>query len=288
VLYIDRPAPDQPLGLWALDAEASEPAPVLYSERLATLSQNSAFWVFRDNLGLAAIERVSDGEQWRIDTEGFRPNVSPNGRLVAWTNTSGQGPYDQQRTAVVLAQVGYPYKGYPLVTVWGGGFAGWLADSESLLVVGRPRLDTRERELNVVSLATGETTLLLREERIGGVLPSPDGKWVLATVTFSADPAHDGLWLLATSGEEPRKLRSFGSYQWRDARRFVYVPLRGDPSASHVLYQYDVLSREHLALTDPALMPFTIAGNDWAVSPDGRRLAFVSGGDQAVWVLDLP
>ena len=48
-----------------------------------------------------------------------------------------------------------------------------------------------------------------------------------------------------------------------------------------------MLSRENVPLTDPASEFFSIAGNDWNVSPDGQHIAFVDSRDKAIWVLDL-
>ncbi len=83
-------------------------------------------------------------------------------------------------------------------------------------------------------------------------------------------------------------MRFYGSYAWRDSLNIVYVPLREAATDSHVFRQYGVLSRENVALTDPATMFISIANNDWSVSPDGTHIVFVDGRDRAIWLLDLP
>jgi hypothetical protein len=42
------------------------------------------------------------------------------------------------------------------------------------------------------------------------------------------------------------------------------------------------------ALTDPRFIPFRIAAGDWALSPDGNRIAFVSAADRNLWLIELP
>jgi len=42
-----------------------------------------------------------------------------------------------------------------------------------------------------------------------------------------------------------------------------------------------------LNLTDPSTLKFKITNNDWTVSPDGRKVAFVSSNDYNVWLLTL-
>jgi hypothetical protein len=54
------------------------------------------------------------------------------------------------------------------------------------------------------------------------------------------------------------------------------------------LLEVDAAAGAARALTDPAVTPLRIAGGDWALSPDGQRLAFVSAEDRNIWILELP
>jgi Tol biopolymer transport system component len=287
VLYVDRPLQDQPAGLWGVDVADPEATPVIVSQELMLPSGDGAFQLHRDERGRAVIERTADGQRWTIDTGGGVPAISPDGQWVLWSSAGREGPYEQRGNTLYVMSLERPDSPRALVTVWGGGYAGWLADSQGVLVVGRPSLDTYLRDLSVVTVPGGGVRLLLREELIANIQLAPDGKYVLCTVYFSGDPQRDGVWLLGTSGEEPRKMRFFGAYQWRDARHIIYVPLRDAEGDSHVFRQYEVLSRENIALTDPATEFFSIAGDDWVVSPDGKRIAFVDSRDKAIWVLEL-
>jgi Tol biopolymer transport system component len=67
----------------------------------------------------------------------------------------------------------------------------------------------------------------------------------------------------------------------------LVIPLNAN-AASHRLLEIDVASGAVRALTDPALMPFRVAGGDWSPSPDGNQVVFVSADDHNLWVMDVP
>jgi Tol biopolymer transport system component len=41
-------------------------------------------------------------------------------------------------------------------------------------------------------------------------------------------------------------------------------------------------------LTDPETTPLRIEGGDWTLSPDGKKVVFVSAVDQNLWLVTLP
>jgi hypothetical protein len=51
--------------------------------------------------------------------------------------------------------------------------------------------------------------------------------------------------------------------------------------------RYDIVSATASPATSPETTPFRIANGDWTVSPDGRRIAYVSADDYAIWVIEL-
>ncbi|RME63608.1 MAG: hypothetical protein D6782_09905, partial [Alphaproteobacteria bacterium] len=66
-----------------------------------------------------------------------------------------------------------------LVSLFGGGFAGWFPDGERILLVGRDTPDEEEVTLRVLNLDTGEQVDLFRHRRLRGLEISPDGSWVV-------------------------------------------------------------------------------------------------------------
>lgn len=60
-----------------------------------------------------------------------------------------------------------------------------------------------------------------------------------------------------------------------------------DGPLGHELWELDVNTGETRRLTDPDVIPFKIANDDWAVSPDGRHVAFVESRDRNIWLLTL-
>jgi Tol biopolymer transport system component len=53
------------------------------------------------------------------------------------------------------------------------------------------------------------------------------------------------------------------------------------------MWEFNVETEQNCRLTDPAVTPFKIANGDWAVSPDGRYVAFVENQDRNIWVLEV-
>ena len=69
-------------------------------------------------------------------------------------------------------------------------------------------------------------------------------------------------------------------------RRLLVVPFRPE-AVSHELWELDINAGEARRLTDPDATPFKIANGDWAVSPDGRHVAFLDSRDRNIWLLTL-
>jgi hypothetical protein len=173
-----------------------------------------------------------------------------------------------------------------VATLRGGGLSDWFPDGRRLLVSFRDEED-RSSTYAVLDLDTGEVQPLVQAPQVRGALLSPQAGWLAYQVTFSGDPAADGLWLLPLDGGEPRWLDVYGAYRWRGEGRLLVIPLEPGAVAQRVL-EVDALTGEARALTDPAVTPLRIAGGDWALSPDGRALAYVSAEDRNIWILELP
>ncbi len=121
-----------------------------------------------------------------------------------------------------------------------------------------------------------QTEEFLSLDRVSDPQVSPDGQWVVYTVTttdLSANSRATDLWLVAASGGEPRRIsdvRRGGRHaRWSpDGRTVAYVTTRGDGAEVRL---YDVArsrSRRLVRLSTGA------DGVIW--SPTGAHLAFVS------------
>jgi WD40 repeat protein len=286
VLFIDKPGPDAPAGLWSVDLQGG-PAR-LASDRLGIFSSDQQLRAFPE-AGQTVVERLSDGQRWVIPSGGRAVSFSPDGGQVAWTTGQGAGSTSVPRQIWVSQVDGSQAR--QAVALPGGSFSGWFPDGR-LLISGRLTAPETGQALYALTLPAGETdqpglTELARGERVRGASISPDGSWLVYLSTLSADPEQNGVWLVNTQNGEKRRLELFGAYRWRDGGRLLVVPLDLEPPV-HRLWQVEAESGEAVPLTDPATTPFKIANGDWSVSPDGQRMVFVSATDQNIWLLELP
>jgi Tol biopolymer transport system component len=286
-MYIDKPAPESPAGLWGVPRAGGEPQ--LITERLGLFSPDMRLVAFPENRQ-TIVESLADGTRWTIPSEGRAVSFSPDGSQVAWTaGPPGQSFEPTPREVWVSRADGGEARA--IFQAYGGGFSGWLSDGR-ILASGRSEPAAEKQSLWAVSPTGGEVVELAQVSRTRGLLISPGGDWLVYAVVFDPDPAQNGLWLVHTGTGERFRLDRFGAFRWRDAHRLLVIPL--DVSqAQHRLWEVDTRRpAESLAqaapLTDPATTPFRIANGDWSVSPDGRSVVFVSAGDHNLWVLDLP
>ncbi|MFQ5611299.1 MAG: TolB family protein [Anaerolineae bacterium] len=289
VLFIDRPAEDASPGIYGVDLAAAGSEAVLVDETIGFRSPDRTI-VARPVEGNGRLMRFEDertGQTWTVDTNGNWPVFSPDGREVYWNATDRDGPYDERRTDIWLANVDGS-QARIVASVFGGGAMQWFPDGQRLLMSGRAERIGEEESLFVLSLSKGTTLELAREERLRGGEVSPDGTWVAYFITFSGEPERDGIWLVRADGTERRRLDFFGPYRWRDDSHLVYIPLRASSSESMVLWELDVNSGQHRPLTDPEALWFTVANGDWELSPDGKKVVFVSGQDKNLWLITLP
>jgi Tol biopolymer transport system component len=281
VLFVDRPSSDAPAGIYAVDLNGSPP--VLFTERFGSYSNDMTLLAYPSN-GQAVVERLSDGQRWIIPSDGRAISLSPDGTQVAWTAGNDGPPFDTPRREVWISSVDGSQPRLA-VEVFGGGFAGWLPGGR-MLFSGRLDPAAEEQGYFVWSPVDGSTVEIARASRLRGGVPSPQGTWLAYFVTLDEDPAKNGLWLADTQTGAGKRLDLFGAYRWRDDEHLLVVPL-DLTSSMHRLMEVDASTGLARPLTDPSLTPLRIANGDWSVSPDGRRIAFVSAEDQNIWLLTL-
>lgn len=255
----------------------------LYTTRLGLYAPNMELLAF-PHQGQTVVEKLSTGQQWIIPNGGREVVFSPDGSKVAWSEGSPGPPFDTNLRVLWVSQSDGEQAG-PVAALYSGGVAGWFPDGR-LLAIGRLESEEREQAYWTVRLDDLSITEIARGSRLRGATLSPGGSWLAYQVVFGEDPAANGLWLANTNTGEHLKLQLFGAYRWRDDDRLLVVPLELD-APSHQVWEVDAASGEARALTSTELTPFKIANGDWALSPDGRHIAFVSAFDWNIWLLNL-
>lgn len=286
VLFIDRPAPDAPTGIYAASLDAPGAAPELVTETVAYYSDDMAYR-FELEGEVTRLLRLADGEAWTVPAGGRPVSISPGGGRILWQISPQDVAFERRTTRVWVADIDGS-DAREIGSLPRGSVSGWITD-DLLLARGRDSLQAEEDILWAMSVADGGLREIARAERLRGELVSPGGSWVAWYVARQTDPVETGIWLAPTSGGAARRLdpARFGGYQWQDDGRLLVVPQRAE-QGSHRIYAVDAASLAVLPLTEPAETPFKIANGDWAVAPDGRRVAFVESRDKAIWVLELP
>ncbi len=285
VLYIDRPALELPSGIWGITMLGSEAE--FITDRVGLYSDDMRLRAFLQN-GQTKVEHIQSGEQWTIPSEGRAVSFSPDGQWLAWTAGQAGPPFDSAQRDVWVSRINGS-EARKLFSVTGGGFAGWFPDGK-LLVSDRSTLEGSGQVFWIVASQDDQPQKLLEipaDGRIRGLEISPNGRWLAYMHSISSDESQNGLWIVNTETGDRRRLNTFGAYQWRDGERLLVIPLNLEET-THRLQQIEASSGEITAITDPSVTPFRIANGDWHVSPNGARIAFVSAGDQNIWVLDLP
>lgn len=294
VRFIDKPAADQPVGIWGVDVAYPLTPAQFITNRLEESTASARFLI--ETGDVTVIERRSDGQRWTIAAANGRSvQVSPDESRIAWTVTNSDAPSSEQVTQLWLANLDGSVA-EQIATLPRGGLGGWIAN-DTLLISGRDSLQARQQTLYALRLSDGARLVLARSERLRGQSLSPSGAWLIYYVAFEPDADKNGLWLARTDGSAPpaRLDRAlFGSYQWRpcaarctsEQDRLLLVPFQPD-AEFHRLLSFDPNTGVTLALSDPAHAPFKIANADWRVSPDGSWVVYVESRDRNLWVLEL-
>jgi murein DD-endopeptidase MepM/ murein hydrolase activator NlpD len=289
VRFIDQPGPDVPLGIWGVDLAQLEAGPQLVSEHLGIYSPDGTLVAYPDRAtGLAVIERLTDGQQWVLDTQERGLRFTPDSRRVIWTAYDEDAPGDTRMETTWLANVDGS-DARVLLQARRTDTVAWLSADELLMTRRIP--GSSDQQLFTLSLADGvQSELFQVSPRMRGLALSPDRRYMVYYVTFETESEKNGVWLmdLQNPGQPAQKLPFFGTYRWRDDQRLIYVPF--NPLATyHNFYEYNVVTGQEYPLF-PDGTQLTIANNDWQVSPDSRKIAMVAASGlelDGIWVLEI-
>ncbi len=286
VRFIDRPSSGQPAGIWAVSLTGG--APILVASRLGIYSRDETLVAYLEG-DQTYVERVG-GPRWLIPSGGRAVSFSPDSTQIAWQAASSLFNFDRRRVAIWVAQVDGS-GARSVAALVGGSLVSWFPDGRRLLVTSH---DGNQTQVQALNIADGVLSPLATVPRLQDLALSPGGGWLAYVVAFSGDPSLDGLWVTPVGGEAgnggsaapARRLDVFGGFAWRSEGRLLVIPLDATATNNRVV-EVDAASGAERTLVDPAITPFQIAQGNWALSPDGSRLAFVSAADHNIWVLDL-
>lgn len=283
VLFIDGPPARETAGVYAVSLEGGDP--ILVRPGAAALSGEGEFWLSRQGRQ-TVIERAADGEQWTPAVGGHSVLLSPGGRWIAWDDSPSDIRNLDRRPHEIWVSRLDGSEARPVVQTEGGGLVGWGSSEADLLVAGR--IDPADDPgIWSVSLSGEQPVRLYRTERVRSALRSPQGGWVAVLSAFGGGGEASGLWLVATEMDRAIHLPLFGGYRWRSERALLVLAWE-TPEAAPGLWQVDVPDGEPRLLLREDELSLPIANNDWAVSPDGRWLVFLSWEDRNLWLLGLP
>ena len=289
IRFIDQPSSNDALGIWAVDVTQPEAGPQLTAERLARYSPDGRLIASPDpRSGLVVVERLADGRQWRIDTEGRSLSFTPDSQSIFWTTYDEDEPRDRREELTWFADVDGSNARIVFRARRTSRMA-WLTNDKWLMSRRIP--GTSDRQLFTLSLSDGSQQLLIeRMPNFRGATLSPNKRYLVYYVTFEPQASQNGIWLLDLQRPTlfPRKLPFFGTYRWRDNQNLLYIPF--DPTATeHSFYEYNVITRQTRPLF-PEGTGLTIANNEWQISPDGRKIVLLAAKDNALdglWLLDI-
>jgi Tol biopolymer transport system component len=268
-------------------------------KRLAYLSQRSGqtFW---GSLWTPVVRALDTGEERELaldlrDIDPYQPRWSPDGHRLLVTGSDQQGRQGFYTVDVATGAVA------PLVQSGPEEFVeepAWSPDGGTLFY---SREQGSSDQIVAKNLETGEEKVLVRDDRSNGGFPflslSPDGRWLaFISIQLNRDRFEietTGLHVMPATGGEPRELLR------RDAPETLTAGLVWTPDGSALIFgthqgvphepeRRQTLWRVSVEGGDPTPVGVTLVGlQDLSLHPDGRRLAFDVGRDEAeVWVME--
>jgi hypothetical protein len=228
------------------------------------------------------LRRVNDGTEWRVNTHGILPAVSPDNSKLMWMFRlevdAGQPPAPLE---IWISDINGENP-HQLAAMQGSGGAQWLDANRLLLSYREDDVVT----LGIFDLTDNSLMTLGAWQRPRGLQVAPGGERIMFYVAYPTDLEEAGVYVMDTQpGAIAQKLPWFGSWRWRDADTVYYIPF--DSSTNFMqLASYHIPTGESRTLTDPATTTLIISNGDWNVAPDGRRIIFLNAIDLTMWMLE--
>jgi dipeptidyl aminopeptidase/acylaminoacyl peptidase len=123
---------------------------------------------------------------------------------------------------------------------------------------------------------------MMKLKRLGGPVPSPDGKWVVfdaVDVDLAANTKISHLWIVPASGGESKRLNETKNHEERprfspDGKRLIWTSKATDPTQ---IWMCDFDTNGGVLAGKPHQVTNISTGADGAIwSPDGKNIVFVS------------
>src|SRR5688572_2206653 len=192
VLFIDKPQPTAQTGIYGVPITGGEPE--LVSQQVGLPSPDGRYRAYLSADGETMVEPFNSEVQWIIPNGGLRVFFSPQSVRLAWTEVPRSGNFDERPASISVADIdGSDAK--EVITIYGGGIAGWL-DDDHLLVSGKDRPSEDQVQLFSLDVRNGGRAPITSNQRIRSVQVSRGGDWIFYTITLDPDgPDEDGLWI---------------------------------------------------------------------------------------------
>ncbi len=276
---------DPRAGLWTVSRDGGTPQ--FNTALYGTFSPDLRLVAFPDG----ALTHVAQPDGLLIATiqnDGRRTYIPRTNDQVAWlvpaagvpvVSISLDPPFQIAIMRLNTKQVTIP----PAVFV--GETLSWFPDGRQILVNGR---DSRAEHpgLWVLDTGSGAVRLIVEARGLESPLISPDGQKIAYTATLQQDPAANGVWVINADGSGKRHLNNLsGGYRWApDSQNLLYIPAPTE-RPNDELWRYTLADNTRTPLVNNDQLPFTIAQNEWELSPDGKAIVYRSATDNAIWVL---
>lgn len=289
VLYVDKPD-ERDAAIWGVDVVTGEQAP--YSTMVGVLQHNDRYVIAlsQQTPQGVTVHDLQTGESWALFGVGSLPFISPDGAHVAYDGRpSQQTLFSSRRANPIMVAALDGSNPRHLTTLYGVGIVGWFPDGSRLLALGMQNPNTERPTLWQVDATTGALEKFDDGAHLRNISLSPNGAWLVFLKAFEEDPALNTTWAMNVHTGAQKRLDFAVRYAWvgTGSATLVYVPPRETPEAGFGVWKLDVASDERTRLIDPAQTPLFIANGDWALSPKGNKLAFVSAKDYAIWLVDM-